>query len=156
MNKDEEFMQIALKEALKAYKKGEVPVGAVLVQDGKIVAKAHNLVEKRQDATAHAELVCIQKASKNKKNFRLTDCTLYTTLEPCLMCAGAIVLSRVKKIVYAAFDLRHGAIVSTYQVFENRHPIHTPEFKQGPYQDQAAEIMRKFFKQQREKKKNEL
>ncbi len=98
MNK--KFMELAIKQAKKAYKKGEVPVGAVIVKDGKIISKAYNLVEKKKNATLHAEIIAISKASKKLKNWRLIDCEMYVTLEPCSMCMSAIELSRIKKLYF--------------------------------------------------------
>lgn len=97
---DEKYIKLALKEAYKAKKNNEIPVGCIIVKNNKIIAKSHNKVEKRKDATCHAEILAIKKASKKIKNWRLNDCVLYTTLEPCMMCFGAIVQSRIKKIVY--------------------------------------------------------
>lgn len=94
------FMELAIKQAKKAYKKGEVPVGAIIVKDGKIISKAYNLVEKRKNATSHAEVIAISKASKKLKNWRLMDCEMYVTLEPCSMCMSAIELSRIKKVYF--------------------------------------------------------
>ena len=148
---DEIFMSIALSEAKKAFEKNEVPIGCVIVKEGKIVAKAHNLVEKKQNATCHAEMLCIEKATKKIGNFRLLDCVLYTTLEPCVMCAGAILLSRVKKVVFAAKDIRHGAILSQYQLFSKPHPIHNPEFVQGPFEKESSDLLKLFFQKQRKK-----
>ena len=99
-NEQEHFMKEALKEAKKAYEKLEVPVGAVIVKDGKIIARAHNLKETKYDTTKHAEILAIQKASKKLKSWRLTDCEMYITLEPCSMCAGALINSRIKKDLY--------------------------------------------------------
>ena len=150
------FMQLAIREAEKAFYKDEVPIGCVIVHQGKVLAKAHNLVEKSQNATKHAEVVCIEKATKKLKNFRLSDCVLYTTLEPCLMCCGAILLSRVKKIVYAAKDIRHGALVSVFQVFENKHPIHTPIYEQGPLEKESSDLLKAFFKIKRAKNEKSI
>lgn len=94
------YMQIALKEAKKAYKKGEIPVGAIIVKDGKIIAKAHNLKESKKISTAHAEILVINKACKKIKNWRLNGCELYVTLEPCMMCSGAIIQSRISTVIY--------------------------------------------------------
>lgn len=145
-------MAEALLEAEKAFLQDEVPVGAVLVKEGKIIARAFNQVETSRKATHHAELLCIEKAAEILGDFRLIDCVLYTTLEPCLMCAGACVLSRIKKIVYAAKDLRHGACVSQYTVFEKEHPIHTPLLEEGKYAEESASLLRKFFKNKRQEK----
>ena len=99
-NMNKKFMELAIKQAKKAYKKGEVPVGAVIVKDGKIISKAYNLVEKKKNATLHAEVIAISKASKKLKNWRLIDCEMYVTLEPCSMCMSAIELSRIKKLYF--------------------------------------------------------
>lgn len=154
MNKsDAHFMEEALKQAKKAFEQDEVPIGCIIVRNGEIIAKAHNQVEKKQNGTKHAEMICIEKATKKIQNFRLNDCILYTTLEPCLMCAGAIILSRIKKIIYAAKDHRYGALVSIHHVLEKKHPIHTPEFEQGPFEQESSELLKLFF--QKKRKKNE-
>src|ERR1700761_6222819 len=106
---DEKFMLEALKEAWKAFLKDEVPVGAVLVQDNRIIARGHNQVEMLKDATAHAEMLCITSGEAALENWRLIDTTLYATIEPCCMCAGALFLSRVPTLVWGAPDIRHGA-----------------------------------------------
>ena len=108
MTSDEKYMKVAINEALKAQYIGEVPIGAVIVKDNKIIARAHNLRETRQDPTAHAEYLAIQKAAKIVGSWRLEDCTLYVTLEPCVMCAGAIVMSRIPRVVYGASDPKGG------------------------------------------------
>ena len=104
----QKFMKAALKEAQKAYDKLEVPVGCVIVKDNKIIARAHNLKETKTDTTKHAEILAIQKASKKLKSWRLTDCDMYVTLEPCSMCAGAIIQSRLNKVYYGAYDEKTG------------------------------------------------
>ena len=115
MENEEKYMQEALKEAKKAYKKLEVPVGAIIVKNGEIIAKAHNLKETKNDTTKHAEILAIQRASKKLKSWRLLDCEMYITLEPCSMCAGAIINSRVKKIYIGALDYKTGAAGSVIQ-----------------------------------------
>lgn len=109
MLEKENFMNEALKEAKKAYKKEEIPVGAVIVKNGKIISKAHNLKETKKRTTSHAEIIAINKANKKLKNWRLNDCEMYVTLEPCPMCAGAIILSRIKKIYIGTMDGKTGA-----------------------------------------------
>lgn len=109
MLKQEKFMNEALKEAKKAYKKEEIPVGAVIVKEGKIIARAYNLKETKTSTIAHAEILAINKASKKLNNWRLTDCQMYVTLEPCPMCAGAIILSRIDKVYIGALDEKTGA-----------------------------------------------
>lgn len=146
------FMEEALKQAKKAFIENEVPVGSVLVYQNKIIASAYNLVETHQDATCHAEMQVIKQAQKILNNWRLSDCVLYTTLEPCLMCYGAIVLSRIKKIVYGANDLRHGACGGCYHLLDKKHPIHQPEVLGGVMQEEAQAILKNFFKKVRENK----
>ena len=150
---DTKMMEEALKEAQKAYGLDEVPVGAVLTRSGRILSRAHNQMEGLKDPSAHAELLCIREGAHILGNWRLLETTLYTTLEPCLMCAGALLLSRVGRIVYGAPDLRHGAHGSYLNVFERKHPTHTTQIEGGLLEAQSAELMRNFFKQQR--KRNE-
>ena len=119
MEKNEKFMKEALKEAQKAYEKLEVPVGAVIVKDGKIIARAHNQKETKKDTTKHAEILAIQKASKKLESWRLIDCEMYITLEPCSMCAGAIINSRIKKIYIGTLDEKTGAAGSVFNLFED-------------------------------------
>ncbi|MBX7066118.1 MAG: tRNA adenosine(34) deaminase TadA [Parachlamydiales bacterium] len=149
---DEAFMREALKEAKKAFAKDEVPIGAVLVLDGKIIARGHNQVELLQDATAHAEMLCLTAGAGALSNWRLADTTLYCTLEPCCMCAGAILNSRVKRLVWGAPDLRVGVNGSWIDLFKNVHPIHNLEITPRILEAESAELMRTFFQKQREKK----
>jgi len=151
LSSDIEMMQEALKQAQKAFEKGEVPVGAVLVLNQKIVARAHNLMESMQDPTAHAEVLCIREAAEKLGDWRLLEATLYTTLEPCAMCAGAALLARVKKIVWGAPDLRHGANGSWVDLFSEKHPTHSLEIAGGLCEDEAACLMRQFFTERRQK-----
>ncbi|HEY5236576.1 MAG TPA: tRNA adenosine(34) deaminase TadA [Rhabdochlamydiaceae bacterium] len=146
---DQEFMKFALAEAQKAYDLGEVPIGAVLVFQNQIISSSYNQVESLKDATAHAEMLCLKKAAEKLDNWRLLDCTLYCTLEPCLMCAGAMILSRVKTLVWGAPDLRHGAGGSLMDVFAMDHPIHQLEVRQGVLKDEAAALLKKFFQERR-------
>ncbi len=152
-NSDQFFIKCALKEAKKAAALGEVPVGAVLVINQKIIAQAHNQVESAQDSSAHAELLVIQKANQILNRWRLTDATLYCTLEPCMMCAGAMILARVKRLVYAAPDLRHGVDGSFISVFEKKHPIHQIEITRGVCAEEAGQLMKDFFKKVRGEKR---
>lgn len=142
---DENFMREALLEAKKAYADGEVPVGAVLVCDQKIVARGRNCVESLCDASQHAELVCLQKGAAHFSNWRLLDCTLYCTLEPCAMCAGAMLLFRLKRLVYGAKDLRHGAI----EVLAKPHEIHNVAFEGGLLEEESRSLLQDFFRQRR-------
>lgn len=143
------FMQEALLEARAAFSKGEVPVGAILVYEGRIIARGHNLVEQTKDATAHAEMICLREAAKVLDNWRLLEATLYCTLEPCPMCAGAMILSRVKKLVWGAPDLRHGADGSLVSLLRLPHPIHQVEVEGGVLAEECADLMREFFKRRR-------
>jgi tRNA(adenine34) deaminase len=146
---DQEFMKFALVEAQKAYDAGEVPIGAVLVFQNQIISTSYNQVESLKDATAHAEMLCLKQAAKKLDNWRLLDCTLYCTLEPCLMCAGAMILSRVKTLVWGAPDLRHGAGGSLMNAFDIDHPIHQMEIRQGILRDESAAVLKKFFQERR-------
>ncbi len=149
---DERFMREALKEAKKAFDRDEVPVGAVLVHEGKIIARGFNQVEMLQDATAHAEMLCLTSASSYLENWRLTNTTLYCTLEPCCMCAGALMLSRISTLVWAAKDLRLGANGSFVDLFDKKHPFHSIEIRKGVLESQSSDLMREFFQLQRKKK----
>lgn len=152
LEEDINFMREALKCAGQAYGLKEVPVGAVLVLGGRIIARAYNTVEMDGDATSHAEIKAIRAGSVALGGWRLQDCTLYTTLEPCSMCAGAMFLSRVCRVVYGAPDLRHGACGTFVDLFEKRHPIHQVLVEGGVLQEECAAIMRQFFKERREEK----
>ena len=149
----EEFMKEALKEAKKAYKKLEVPVGAVIVKDGKIIARAHNQKETKYDTTKHAEILAIQKASKKLKSWRLIDCEMYVTLEPCSMCAGAIINSRIKKIYIGAKDEKTGAVGSKLNLFRDYTFNHEVDFEVGILEDECQKILKDFFKELRKIKK---
>jgi len=142
----EKFMKEALKEAKKAYDKLEVPVGAVIVKDGEIIARAHNLKETKFDTTNHAEIIAIQKASKKLKSWRLLDCEMYVTLEPCSMCAGAIINSRIKKVYIGANDEKTGAVGSVLNLFEDYKFNHKVEFEKGILKEDCENILKDFFK----------
>lgn len=151
IDRDLHFMREALKEAKKAFAADEVPVGAVLVHKDKVIARGHNQVELLQDATAHAEMLCLTSGASVLENWRLADATLYCTLEPCCMCAGAMLASRIQRLVWAAPDLRLGANGSWIDLFQNKHPMHTMEITSGVLQEEAAALMREFFQKTREK-----
>lgn len=152
---EEKFMKMALKEAKKAYDKLEIPVGAVIVKDGKIIAKAHNLKETKFDTTKHAEILAIQKASKKLQSWRLLDCEMYVTLEPCSMCAGAIINSRIKKIYIGTLDEKTGAAGSVLNLFKDYPFNHNVEVEKGIMQSECEKMLKDFFKMLREiKKKN--
>ncbi len=150
---EEKFMKEALKEAKKAYDKLEVPVGAVIVKDGKIIARAHNLKETKFDTTKHAEILAIQKASKKLNSWRLIDCEMYVTLEPCSMCAGALINSRIKKVYIGASDQKTGAVGSVFNLLEDYTFNHKVEYKKGVLQDECESILKEFFKELRKIKK---
>ena len=150
---EEKFMKAALKEAKKAYDKLEVPVGAVIVKDRKIIARAHNLKETKYDTTKHAEILAIQKASKKLESWRLIDCEMYVTLEPCSMCAGAIINSRIKKVYIGAMDEKTGAVGSVLNLFEDYTFNHKVEAETGVMEKECQETLKKFFKELRELKR---
>jgi len=150
---EEKFMKVALKEAKKAYEKLEVPVGAVIVKDGKIIARAHNLKETKFDTTKHAEILAIQKASKKLNSWRLIDCEMYVTLEPCSMCAGALINSRIKKVYIGASDKKTGAVGSVFNLLEDYTFNHKVEYEKGVLQDECESILKEFFKKLRKNKK---
>lgn len=149
---EEKFMKEALKEAQKAYKKLEVPVGAVIVKDGKIIARGYNQKESKTDTTKHAEIIAIQKASKKLKAWRLLDCEMYVTLEPCSMCAGAIINSRIKKVYIGAEDKKTGAVGSVLNLFDDYKFNHTVENEKGILQEECEKILKDFFKELRKNK----
>ena len=151
---DEHWMQLALEEAELAAQKGEVPVGAVVVHDGKLIAKSHNLRELNKDPLAHAELLAIAEAAEHLDRWRLIECTLYVTLEPCPMCAGAIVNSRLDRIVFGASDPRAGSCGSILNIVEDERLNHRPAVTRGILQPQCSEILSKFFKDLRARRKD--
>ncbi|WP_348662996.1 tRNA adenosine(34) deaminase TadA [Chlamydia vaughanii] len=155
IEKDIFFMKQALKEARQAYDLDEVPVGCVIVKDNKIIARGHNTVEQLQDPTAHAEILCIGAAAQYLENWRLSDTVLYCTLEPCLMCAGAIQLARIRRIVWAAPDIRLGAGGSWMNVFTQKHPFHQVECCSGVCYEESEQLMKQFFKEKRREKSEE-
>lgn len=153
---DERFMREALKEAQKAFENEEVPVGAVLVHNNRIISRGHNQVELLQDATAHAEMICLSAGAEALGNWRLAETTLYCTLEPCCMCAGAFFAARVKRLVWGAPDLRVGANGSWIDLFIHKHPMHTLEITPRILEAEAADLMRVFFQKQRGKKNDRV
>ncbi len=152
-DEDERFMLEALKEAWKAFKTDEVPVGSVLVKEGRVIARGYNQVELLKDATAHAEMLCITSGEAAVENWRLADTTLYCTIEPCAMCAGAMLLARVPTLVWGAPDIRHGANGSWIDLFAKPHPTHTLTIRRGTLQEPCAALLRDFFAKRR--KENE-
>lgn len=150
---EEKFMKEALKEALKAYEKREVPVGAIIVKDGKIIARAHNIKEQKNDTTKHAEILAISKASKKLSSWRLTDCEMYVTLEPCSMCAGACIGARIKKIYIGTMDPKTGACGSVFNLLKDYTFNHKVELEIGILQKDCENLLKKFFKELRQEKK---
>lgn len=138
-------MSAALKEAQKAFLKDEVPIGCVIVKDNKIIARAHNMRELCGDATAHAEILCIQKACKKAGNFRLNGCDIYVTLEPCPMCAGAIINARIDRVFFGAFDKKAGCCGTLYSLTEDDRFNHTAKVQGGVMEEQCAQILKDFF-----------
>ncbi|WP_456342562.1 nucleoside deaminase [Thermovibrio sp.] len=139
------FLNEALKEAEKAFSYGEVPVGAVIVKDGRIISRAFNRKEFLQDPTAHAEILAIREASRKLNSWRLTGCTLYSTVEPCAMCAGAIIQARVERVVYAVADPKFGGVESLFKILSDRRVNHRPEVVKIELEE-AVELLRSFFK----------
>jgi len=150
MAKDEFYMQKALQQAAYAFKEDEVPVGTVIIYDNKIIAKSYNQVEKLKDPTAHAEMIAITQASSFLKSKWLQKCTLYVTIEPCLMCAGALILSRIKKVVFGAKDPKTGAFGSKVDInsLGLNHRIKT---KDGVLREDCSQILQEFFRNKRKK-----
>ncbi|MBO4401025.1 MAG: tRNA adenosine(34) deaminase TadA [Selenomonadaceae bacterium] len=149
MNDDEKNMRLALAEARRAYEEGEVPIGAVLIDEGGIlVCGNHNRIEQLGDATAHAEILVLRDASKIFGR-RLTNCTIYSTVEPCAMCAGAMVLSRVGRLVYGAVDSKFGAAESIFNVVDNPALNHQLKVTAGVLEFECRELMKKFFEKRR-------
>ncbi len=146
---DSHYMRLALVEARKAFNLGEVPIGAVLVIDGQVVASAHNMREQWQDATAHAEVIAIREACRSLKRWRLTGATLYVTIEPCPMCAGALVMSRVDRLVYGSPDYKAGAVESLFNVVANPALNHRLTVTAGVLADECSGIMKEFFRMRR-------
>lgn len=150
MNVDKKNMRIAIAEAWKAYIEGEVPIGAVLTDEsGILICADHNRIEQLNDATAHAEMLVLREASKKFSRRRLSDCTLYSTVEPCPMCAGALVLCRVKNLVYGASDSKFGAAGSLFNVTDNKFLNHRLNVTAGILEDECLELMKKFFSERR-------
>ncbi len=149
---DIKFMKLAIKQAQKAQEKDEVPIGAVIVSDGKVIAKAHNLMEKTQLATAHAEILAINKACKKLKSWRLDGLEMYVTIEPCAMCAGAIVNARLKTVYFGAYEKKSGCAESKYSILSDSGLNHKTEFVGGIEQETCANIIKNYFKGKRNRK----
>ncbi len=154
-NKDHFYMQEALVEAQKAAALGEVPIGAVIVYQDEIIGRAHNLRETTQNALTHAESMAIQQACKKVGSWRLEETTLYVTLEPCPMCAGAILQSRIPRVVYGARDVKAGCVDSLYRLLNDARFNHECEVTEGVLADECGQILTDFFRALRERKKME-
>lgn len=148
---DEKYMQLALKEAESAFLQGEIPVGAVIVCRDEVIASAHNLKEERHDPTAHAELLAIQAACAYLGRWRLSDCTMYVTLEPCPMCAGALVQSRMRRLVYGAYDAKAGAVGSVVDLLDHPRLNHQVFVTSGVLGSECQDILQRFFENLRNK-----
>jgi tRNA(adenine34) deaminase len=146
---DSEAMEAALAEARKASEAGEVPIGAVVVHEGTIIARGQNAVIRTNDPTAHAEVVALRLAARDLANYRLNGCTLYVTLEPCAMCAGAMIHARVDRLVFAALDPKTGACGSVLSVLNHPQLNHQMQVQEGVLADEAAELLRAFFRERR-------
>lgn len=151
MNQDEKFMLLALKEAKKALLIDEVPVGCVIVYNNKVIARGYNKREKEHDATSHAEINAIRKASKKINNWRLCDMDLYVTVEPCIMCAGAIMWSRFRRVIYGAKDPKGGALGTSINIFDTPNINHHPEIIGGVLEEECSSIIKNYFKEKRMK-----
>lgn len=148
-SQDQYWMTKALSLAQKAYKIGEVPVGALVVKDNQIISQAYNRRESWLTPIAHAEIIALHRASQKLGAWRLLDCTLFVTLEPCVMCAGALVLSRIPRLVYGAADEKGGAVGSLYQVVQDQRLNHQCEIISGVMSEESSQLLKSFFKQRR-------
>ena len=155
MKEEIKFMRAALREAKKAYALQEVPIGCVIVQNGKIIARGYNRRNTDKNTLAHAELTAIKKASKKTGDWRLEDCTMYVTLEPCQMCAGAIVQSRMKKVVIGCMNAKAGCAGSVLNLLQMAQFNHQVEIERSELEEECSSMLRQFFKELREKKKKE-
>jgi tRNA(adenine34) deaminase len=153
LQSDHYFMGEALRQATRAYQAEEVPVGAVIVRDGRIIARAHNQVELLKDATAHAEMLALTQAEETVGDWRLSDCTLYVTKEPCPMCAGAVVHTRIARVVFGASDLKAGAAGGVLNLLQFASFNHRSEITQGVREEECRSLLQTFFVEQRTKAK---
>ena len=152
---DFDFMQLALAQATEAAQSGEVPVGAVIVQGGKVIATGRNSPIAGHDPTAHAEIIALREAAKSLGNYRLPDCTLYVTLEPCAMCSGAMLHARLKRVVFGASDAKTGAAGSVINLFDQPQLNHQTDLQGGVLASEAAALLKDFFAQRRMEKRNQ-
>ena len=152
--RDENFMKLAIDQAKIAQDNGDVPIGAVIVHKDQIIAKAYNQREQLQDPTAHAEIIALTQAAAALENWHLNGCTMYVTLEPCPMCAGALVLSRMDRLVYGCDDPKTGACKSLYNIVQDDRLNHRLEVTSGVLQEQCRHLLQQFFTRRRQEKKN--
>lgn len=153
MTQDEKYMKVALGQAEKAYKLGEVPIGCVIVKEGKVIARGYNRRNTDKNTLAHAELTAIRKASKKTGDWRLEDCTMYVTLEPCQMCAGAIIQSRMQKVVIGTMNPKAGCAGSVLNLLEMKEFNHQAEVVRGVLEDRCSDMLSAFFRELREQKR---
>ena len=149
MSTDYDFMKIALEEAESGYRHGEVPVGAVLVREGIVVAQAHNAPIATNDPSAHAEMLVLRRAAQIMANYRLAGTELYVTIEPCIMCAGAIIHARVERVIFGARDPKCGAVVSLYNILDDKRLNHQVKITEGILKEECGEIISRFFREKR-------
>ena len=152
MTEKELYMKMAYAEAKSAYEKGEIPIGAVIVKDGEVIAKAHNLRETEKNSLNHAEIIAIDKACKEIGGWRLSDCDMYVTLEPCHMCIGAIIQSKIKNLYFGAYDKKGGAVFSIDEVPKNQKLCHRLECFGGILEEECSELLKDFFQSLRHAK----
>ena len=145
MTKNEQWMQLALREAQKAFEEDEVPVGALVVHDNRIIGRGYNQIERLQDPTAHAEMIAITAAANHLQSRRLAECTLFVTLEPCPMCAGAIVQARIPTLVFGAFDPKAGACGTLFNIVQDKRLNHQPHVISGVCDRECEELLKGFF-----------
>lgn len=153
INRDIYFMKEALKEAKKAFNKNEIPVGCVIVLDDQIIARGHNLRQTKKSVLGHAEIMAIQKANKKLDSWILENCTMYVTLEPCSMCAGAILQSRIKRLVFGAYEPKHGACGSIINILDNNEFNHQVEVTSNVLENESSTLLKNFFQILRQKHK---
>ncbi len=147
--RDEYFMRLAVREATRALEHDDVPIGAVVIKDGEVVGSGHNERELRADPTAHAEMIALREAARNLGTWRVLDSVMYVTLEPCAMCAGAIVLSRIPRVVFGAWDPKAGAAGSVLDVLDTPQLNHRPQVQGGLLEEDCADLLRAFFADRR-------
>ena len=153
MHNDEYWMKLALVEASRAFDEGEVPVGAVVVSNNELIAVGHNLRELENDPTAHAEIIALKLASKKANTWRLNQMEMYVTCEPCPMCAGALVNSRIKRVIFGCRDIKAGACGSLYNIVDDKRLNHRVEIKEGVLEKECSGILTEFFKKRRKENK---